>query len=702
MLKFGEWVAKHRVLILVIGILLMIPCAIGFINTRVNYDILSYLPEDIGTMKGQEILIDKFGQGGFSFVMVEGMSDKEVADTADKISEIEHVSDVVCYQSMTGLDIPKEILPDNIYDFFNKDDTTMMAVFFDDTTSADETLDAVEKMRNITSEQCFISGMSAVTLDMKKLSQSETIIYTVIAVILTSIVLMAAMDSFLIPVFFMLSIGTAIVWNLGTNFVFGEISFLTQALALVLQLGVTMDYSIFLWHSYKEQLRLYPDSKQEAMAHAIANTITSVVSSSFTTVAGFLAMCFMSFTLGLDLGIVMAKGVVCGVIACVTVLPAMILIFEKAIARTSHRDFLPDFKRTSAFIIKHFGIFLTAAIVLLIPAAYGNNNYDVYYKLDSTLPADLDSMIANSKLEEDFGMNSTHILLADASLDAKQASSMLREIENTDGVQMALGFNSLVGPAIPEEVIPDSVREILKNDEWQLMLIGSEYTVASDEVNAQIDRINDIIEKYDSKAMLIGEAPATKDLIEITDKDFKVVSVLSIAVIFLIIAITFRSITLPVILVSVIELAIMINLGIAFFTGTELPFIASVVIGTIQLGATVDYAILMTTRYRTERRDGKDKKDAVHIALSASVKSIITSALGFFAATIGVAAYSDIGLISSLCMLLARGAIISMIVVIGVLPSMFMVFDKLICKTSAGFLPKKEKTVANKQTVNVN
>lgn len=702
MLKFGEWIAKHRILILIIGVLLMIPCAIGFINTRVNYDILSYLPKDIATMEGQDILIDKFGQGGFSFVMVEGMSDKDVAETADKIAEVDHVSNVVCYQSMIGLDIPKEVLPDNIYDFFNKDDTTMMAVFFDDTTSADGTLDAIEEMRDITSEQCFISGMSAITLDMKKLSQSETIIYAIIAVILTSIVLMIAMDSFLIPVFFMLSIGVAIVWNLGTNFVLGEISFLTQSLALVLQLGVTMDYSIFLWHSYKEQLQHYPDNKQEAMAHAIANTITSVVSSSFTTVAGFLAMCFMSFTLGLDLGIVMAKGVVCGVIACVTVLPAMILIFEKAISKTSHRDFLPSFKRTSSFIIKHCGLFLTAAVVLLIPAVYGNNNYDVYYKLDSTLPADLDSMIANSKLEEEFGMNSTHILLADSSLDAKQADRMISEIENTDGVQMALGFNSLVGSAIPEEIIPDSVKEILKNDEWQLMLIGSEYKVASDEVNTQINQINDIIEKYDSKAMLIGEAPATKDLIEITDKDFKVVSILSIAVIFLIIAITFRSITLPIILVSVIELAIMINLGIAFFSGTELPFIASVVIGTIQLGATVDYAILMTTRYKTERSSGKDKKESVHIALSTSIKSVITSALGFFAATIGVAVYSDIGLISSLCMLLARGAIISMVIVIGVLPSMFMVFDKIICKTSAGFLPKKNKANLNKQTVEIN
>lgn len=699
MLKFGEWVTKHKVLILIIGVLLMIPCTIGFIKTRVNYDILSYLPEDLTTMKGQEILKDDFGQGGFSLVMVEGMSDKEVKATADKISEVDHVSNVICYQSLTDLDIPMEVLPSNIYDFFNKGDTTMMAVFFDDTTSADGTLAAVEEMREITSKQCFISGMSAITLDMKNLSNSETIVYAIIAVILTSLVLLLTMDSFLIPVFFMLSIGFAIVWNLGTNIFLGEISFITKALAMVLQLGVTMDYSIFLWHSYKEQLEFYPDNKHEAMAHAIANTITSVVSSSFTTVAGFLAMCFMSFTLGIDLGIVMSKGVVCGVIACVTVLPALILLFEGPIQRTSHRDLMPAFSKITSFITEHFGVFLTAALVLLIPAVYGYNNYNVYYKLDSTLPADLDSIVANTKLEEEYGMNSTHILMADADMSAKDASKMMNDIEKIDGVQFAMGFNSLVGPAIPEEAIPESIKSKLKSENWQLILIGSDYMVASDEVNAQVSEINNVVKKYDSKAMLIGEAPATKDLIDITDKDFKVVSFLSIAAIFIIIAFTFKSVTLPVILVSVIELAIMINLGIAYYTGTELPFIASVVIGTIQLGATVDYAILMTTRYRTERYSGKDKKEAIHIALSTSVKSVVTSAMGFFAATIGVALYSDIGLISSLCMLIARGAIISMVTVITVLPSMFMIFDKIICRTSAGFLPDKKSGRSHKSEI---
>ena len=688
MLRFGEWVAKHRVLILLLGIVLLIPSAIGDANTRVNYDILSYLPKDIDTMTGQDILKDEFGQGGFSLVMIEGMSDKDVAKTAHKFEEIDHVSSVVCYQSLTDCEIPMEILPEKYIKAFNNGDTTMMAVFFDDTTSADGTLAAVDKMRDITDKQCFISGMSAITLDMKNLSKSESIIYAVIAVLLTSLVLVVTMDSFLIPLFFMLSIGFAIAWNLGTNIFLGEISFLTKALAMVLQLGVTMDYSIFLWHSYKEQLEIYSGNKQEAMAHAIANTVVSVVSSSFTTVAGFLAMCFMSFTLGLDLGIVMAKGVVCGVIACVTVLPAMILIFEKAITKTSHREFLPSFTKTSGFIIKHSWVFLVIGVVLLIPALFGNSNYSVYYKLDSTLPASLESVSANTKLSEEFNMNSTHIILAKSDMPAKEATKMLNDIKQVDGVKFTLGYNELFGPAIPDEVIPDKFRGKLKSDEYQLMLVGSEYEVASDEVNEQITKISDIVGKYDDDAMVIGEAPATKDLINITDKDFKVVSILSIAVIFLIIAFTFKSVSLPVILVSVIELAIMINLGLAYYTGTQLPFIASVVIGTIQLGATVDYAILMTTRYRTERFLGNSRRDSVSTALRTSIKSVITSAMGFFAATIGVALYSDIGMISSLCMLLARGAIISMVVVVTVLPSMFQLFDGIICRTSYGFVQK--------------
>ena len=688
MLKLGERIAKYKVPVLIIGILLLILSVPGYLGTRVNYDILSYLPKDIETMQGQEILKDKFGKGGFSFVLTEGMDGREIAETADKIAQIDHVADVVCYESLTDLQIPKEMLPQELLDAFSKGDTEMMAVFFDDTTSADGTLAAIDEMRKVTSKQCFISGMSAVTTDMKHLTESETIIYAVIAVILTSIVLVLTMDSFLIPLFFMLSIGFAVVWNLGSNFFLGEISFITQALALVLQLGVTMDYSIFLWHSYKENLSRFPDDKETAMAHAIAGTVGSVVSSSFTTVAGFLAMCFMSFTLGLDLGIVMAKGVICGVISCITILPAMILLFDRAINRTAHRALLPAFEHLTGFISDHSGVFIVAAIVLLIPAWYGYKHYDVYYNLDSTLPEYLDSVQANAKLSENFSMNSTHLLLADADLDARTASEMISDMEAVDGVQYVLGYNTIAGPAVPDEWIPDALKETLKSDDRQLMLIGSEYKVASDEVNTQIAALNRIVKSYDHSAMLIGEAPATKDLIEITAHDFQVVSILSIAVIFLIIALTFRSVSLPVLLVSVIELAIMINLGIAYYTGTSLPFIASVVIGTIQLGATVDYAILMTTRYRTERISGKNEKEAAAIALHTSVQSVITSALGFFAATVGVGIYSEIGMISSLCMLLARGALISMAVVIMVLPSMLRVFDRIICKTSAGFCTK--------------
>ena len=687
MIRFGEWIAKHRPAVLLTAILLLIPSAIGFLHTRVNYDILSYLPDDINTMQGQEILKESFGKGGFSFVITEGMQPREVKETAEQLKSIDHVADVVCYESLTDLRVPKEVLPQKL----SKGDTEVMAVFFDDTTSADATLNAIDEMRSTVSKNCCISGMSAVTTDMKHLTERESVIYAVIAVILTSIVLILTMDSFLIPLFFMLSIGCAVVWNLGSNFMLGEISFITQALAMVLQLGVTMDYSIFLWHSYKEMQQQYPDDKNAAMAHAISMTVSSVVSSSLTTVAGFLAMCFMSFTLGLDLGIVMAKGVVCGVIACITVLPAMILMFDGAIRKTAHKVLLPEFKRIPAFIMKHAFGFMTAAVVLLIPAVFGYRNYGVYYNLDSTLPPELDSVIANTKLSEEYDMNSTHLLLTDANMSRQDAVRMTAQIEAADGVQFVLGLPSLTGAAIPEDVIPQDVQDIFRQDGRQLMLIGSEYKVATDAVNQQIETLNGIVQSYDKNALLIGEAPATKDLIEITDRDFKIVSILSIAVIFLIIALNFRSVTLPVILVSVIELAIMINLGTAYFTGTKLPFIASVVIGTIQLGATVDYAILMTTRYRTERSSGKDKREAVGIALTTSVQSVVTSALGFFAATVGVGVYSEIGMISSLCMLLARGALISMIVVITVLPSMLLAFDKVIIRTSAGFSAEQKR-----------
>ena len=681
---------KHRALILIISLVLLVPSLLGIINTRVNYDILSYLPENIETMKGQDILLDEFGKGGFSMVMINGMSDKDVVMTKKKIEEVDHVADVVWYDSIADISIPKEILPDNIYEFFNSENATLMAVFFDDTTSSDETMNAIEDMRKIADKQCFISGMSAIVLDTKNLSNKESPMYVLIAVLLISLVLIITMDSYLVPVFFMLSIGMAILYNLGTNVFRGEISFITQALTAVLQLGVTMDYSIFLWHSYEENQKRFPGDKNRAMAHAISNTVSSVVGSSITTVAGFLAMCFMSFTLGFDLGIVMAKGVIFGVIGCVTILPSFILTFDKAIEKTRHKDIIPSMKRLSSFIVKRSWIFLLIFCVVLFPAIYGYTHYDVYYNLDSTLPEDLDSVVANSKLSEEFNMNSTHMLLVDSKLSAKDVDKMLDDMNDVDGVSFSLGFNSLVGPSIPEEIIPESITSLLKSDNWQLILIGSEYKTASDEVNKQISSLTEIVKGYDKDGMLIGEAPATKDLIEITDKDFKTVSIVSIGAIFLIIAFVLKSVSLPVILVAVIELAIFVNMGIPAYTNTSLPFIASIVIGTIQLGATVDYAILMTTRYKKERRNGMSKKESIETALCSSIKSIIVSALGFFAATFGVGIYSSIDMISSLCNLMARGAIISMLTVIFILPSMFVVFDKLICNTSIGFKPSKK------------
>lgn len=689
MVKFGKWIAKHRIIILVISVLLLIPSGIFMATTRINYDILSYLPKDIETMKGQDILMDDFGKGGFSMVMVEGMTDKEVVETKKKIEAIDHVADVVWYDTIADISLPKEVLPENLYDFFNSDNSTLMVVFFDDATSGDGTMAAIEEMRAVTGKQCFISGMSAVLTDMKNLSDKESVMYIVIAVILVSLVLAVTMDSFLIPLFFMLSIGMAIIYNLGTNMFFGEISFITKALTAVLQLGVTMDFSIFLWHSYQENQLRFPGDKERAMGHAISNTISSVVGSSVTTIAGFLAMCFMSFTLGIDLGVVMAKGVVLGVISCVTILPSFILTFDRAIEKTRHKEIIPSMKKLSSFIVRKSWIFITAFVVLLIPAIYGYTHYDVYYNLDSTLPKDLDSIVANSKLTDEFNMSSTHMLLADSKMKSKDVNMMLKDMENVEGVSFALGLDTLIGPAIPEEIIPESVKSILKSDKWQLIMIGSEYMTASDEVNAQVEVLNDIAKSYDKNAMLIGEAPATKDLIEVTDNDFKTVSAVSIVLIFLIITVVLRSVSLPVILVAVIESAIFINMGIPAYTGTKLPFIASIVIGTIQLGATVDYAILMTTRYKKERFRGREKREAVEIALSTSIKSIIVSALGFFAATFGVGIYSSIDMISSLCTLMSRGAIISMFTVIFVLPSMFMILDKFICRTTLGFKKKK-------------
>ncbi len=691
MQKFGRGVVKLRVPILIVSVLLLIPSIFGFVSTRINYDILSYLPSDIETMKGQDIMLDEFGKGGFSLVMLDGMDDKDVEKVKEKIEKVDHVCDVLWYDTLADVSLPKEVLPDDIYDFFNTDNSTMMAVFFDEATSADGSLEAVKEIRSIAGEQCFVSGMSSVVEDIKDLTMQEAPMYVVIAVILTSIILALTMDSFLIPLFFMLSVGMAIIYNMGTNFIQGEISFITEALAAVLQLAVTIDYSIFLWHSYKEEKEKHPGDNKEAMAVAIGKTITSVVSSSITTVAGFLALCFMSYELGMDMGIVMAKGVVIGVICCITVLPSMILVFDKALEKTMHKDLVPSLEKPSKFIIKHHAAFIVLFIVVLIPAIYGQINTNVYYNLTDTLPKDLNSVIANTKLDEEYHMATTHMLLVDADMKPKEVNSMLDEMGKVDGVSFSMSLDTLIGPSIPREIVPDSVTKILKSDKWQLMLVGSEYKVASDEENAQIDELSKILKSYDKDGMLIGEAAATKDLIDITDHDFKVVNIVSIAAIFIIILVALRSVSLPIILVAVIEFAITVNMGVPCFTNTTIPFIASVVIGTIQLGATVDYAILMTTRYKTERNAGKDKHEAVTIALSTSMKSIMVSALGFFASTFGVGVYSSVDMISQLCTLMSRGAIISMITVICILPSMLMLFDKVIINTTMGMKKKENK-----------
>lgn len=689
MVNFGKKVVKYRVAILIIGILLLIPSVLGYVNTRVNYDVLTYLPDDIETMEGQDILVKDFGTGAFSMFIVDGMEDKDVAELKSKIEEVDHVSNVLWYDSVADISIPESMLPDELYDVFNSDTGTMMVIFFDEGTSSDGTMDAIEEIRGLAGKQCFLSGMSAIVTDTKNLAEKETPLYVLIAVVLAVIVLGLTMDSFFVPILFLLSIGMAILYNLGSNYFLGEISYITKALAAVLQLGVTLDYSIFLMHSYEEQQIRYNGDKHRAMAHAISQTFSSVVGSSITTVAGFIALCFMTFTLGLDIGIVMAKGVVFGVIACVTVLPSMILCCDKVIEKTKHRPLLPDIGKLSDKVAKHYIVYVVIFLVLLFPAIYGNNHTSVYYNLDETLPKDLPSIIANEKLKDDYNMNTTHMILVDSSAPSSDVSKMIKEIENVDGVKWALGLDKLVGPGVPSSMLPESVTSMLKNDKYQMLMVNSEYKVASDEVNAQIKEINNIMDKYDKNAMLVGEAPLTNDLIDITDKDFKTVSAVSIGIIFVIILILFKSISLPFILVGVIEFAIFVNMGIPYYTGTQLPFVASIVIGTIQLGSTVDYAILMTTRYKRERSRGAGKQEAIATAHRVSAQSVMVSALSFFAATVGVGLYSNIDMISSLCILMARGAIISMIVVVFILPSMFMVFDKVIVKTSKDFLPKK-------------
>lgn len=691
MLKLGKQIVKLRIPILILSFLLLIPSVIVYLNTRINYDILSYLPSDIDTMKGQEILVDEFGTGALSICVVEGMEDRDIVKLADKIKAVDHVEKVVWYGSVTDLTVPVEAFPEKVQDaIINKDkDSTLMLITFDTASSADETMNGIEEIRKMASGQCFLSGMSSVVVDIKKICNTEAVVYVAMAGILSIVILGVTMDSFLIPIFFLTSIGMAIIYNMGTNFLAGEMSFITQALAAVLQLAVTLDYSIFLWHSYEEYRQKYPGQKERAMAHAISNTIVSVIGSSITTVAGFVAMCFMTFTLGLDLGIIMAKGVILGVIGCVTILPAMILIFDGAIQKTRHKPLIPDLGKMSKFVTKNYIAFIIIFVIIMIPAIWGYNHTNVYYDLAGTLPTDYDSVIANKKLEEDYSMGATHMILANSDTSSKDIAKMIDEVSKVKGVKLTLGADNLFGSAVPAEFIPSKYREILDNGKYKLILVASEYKTASDEVNAQIDEISDIIGKYDDTAMLIGEAPCTKDLIAITDVDFKTVSTVSIVLVFLIILVVLRSISLPIILVAVIESAIFINMGIPGFTHTTLPFIASIVIGTIQLGATVDYAILMTNKYKKARRNGAEKADAVEQALSGSLQSVFVSALSFFAATFGVGVYSSMDMISSLCALLSRGAIISFIVVAFVLPAMFMIFDKLIINTSIGFKSKK-------------
>ncbi len=689
MVKVGKWIAKHKYLIILISILLMIPSVIGMAKTRVNYDILSYLPDTLETIKGQDIMVDEYGMGAFSMVVVENMELKDVQKLEDAYSEIDHVKDVLWYDDVADLSLPVEMIPKDLREAFFKGDATMMLVLFDNTTSSDEAMEALTEMRKISNDQCFLSGMTGIVTDIKNLALSEMPAYVVIAAILCFIVLQLFTDSFLVPLFFLLSIGISILYNMGTNVFLGEISYITQALVAVLQLGVTMDYSIFLLSSYEENKERFPDDRERAMGHAIANTFKSIVGSSVTTIAGFAALCFMTFALGRDLGIVSAKGVVIGVICCVTVLPAMILIFDKPIEKTKHKPLIKSMDRLSGFITKHYKIWLVIFLVLLAPAIYGNSNTKIYYNIAKSLPSTLESNVANEKLEEDFDMSVLHMVMMDKNMDAKDKRDMLNAIDEVDGVKWTISLNSLVGATIPDSMIPKDIKSMLQSDNWELAFVCSQYQSATEEVNSQIAQINDIVKGYDENAMVIGEAPMMKDLEDVTNIDLQSVNTVSMAAIFIIIMIIFKSISLPIILVAVIEFAIAVNMAVPFYQNISLPFVASIVVGTIQLGATVDYAILMTSRYQKERSKGKSKKEAVSAAHKASLESIITSGLSFFAATFGVSAYSKVDMIGSICTLLSRGALISVVVVALVLPAMFLIFDKVICKTSINFLGKK-------------
>ena len=691
MVKVGKWIARHRVLMLIVGFLLIIPSVIGMAKTRVNYDLLSYLPEHLETVKGQDILVDEYGMGAFSMVVVENMDLKDVQKLEEKFENVSHVKDVLWYDDVADISLPVEMIPSNLREAFFKGDATMMLVLFDNTTSSDDSMDAVGEMRKIANEQCFISGMTGVVADIKNLALKELPIYVVIAALLSLIVLELTSGSFVVPILFLLSIGLAILYNLGSNVFLGETSYITKALTAVLQLGVTMDYSIFLLNSYEENKKRFPGEKERAMGHAIANTFKSVAGSSVTTVAGFVALCVMTFALGRDLGIVMAKGVLIGVVCCVTVLPSLVLVFDKPIEKTQHKLLLSNMDKPSAFITKHYKAWIIIFLILLFPAIYGNNHTKIYYNIAESLPETLDSNVANAELNKDFNMSNLHMVMMDKNMSAKDKQQMFKKIDKVKGVKWTISMSSLIGPSVPDSMIPKDVRKMMQSKDYELAFVSTKYESATDPVNTQIKKIDKIVKSYDKSGMVIGEAPLMKDLQDVTDVDLVNVNIISIAAIFVIILIIFKSISLPVILVAVIEFAIMINMAIPYYQGVSLPFVASIVIGAIQLGATVDYAILMTTRYQKERSRGKDKMEAISIAHKTSMPSIISSGLSFFAATFGVACYSQVEMIGSICTLLARGAIISMVVVLLVLPAMFMIFDKLICKTSIGFLGKKAK-----------
>ena len=689
MIKVGKWIAKHKILIVLIGLVLLVPSLLGIAATRVNYDILSYLPESLETVKGQDIMVDEFGMGAFSMVVVENMDMKDVAALKAKFEDVDHVENVLWYDSVADLSFPVDMLPSKIKDVFFKGDATMMIALFDNTTSSDAAMEAVTEMRKIATKECYISGMSGVVTDIKNVALQEMPIYVVVAAALSFLVLCLFMDSLVVPILFLLSVGLAVLYNLGSNIFLGSVCYITKSLTAVLQLGVTMDYSIFLLNSFEAYKKKYED-KDRAMAHAIADTFKSVAGSSVTTIAGFLALCVMTFALGRDMGIVMAKGVVIGVICCITILPSMILLFDKAIEKTKHKALIPSLDRASEFITKHYKVWIIIFLVMLFPAIYGNNHTKIYYNIDKSLPSTLPSNVANDKLKDEFDMSTVHMVLLKNGLDSQQKTEMLDKLDKVEGVKWALGLNSFIGPTFPESMIPSELRSMLVSDDYEIQFICSEYSSATDKCNAQLAEIQKIVKEYSPESMVIGEAPLMKDLQDTTDVDLQRVNILSIAAIFVIILLVFKSISLPFILVAVIEFAIFVNMAIPYYQNVTLPFVASIVIGAIQLGATVDYAILMTSNYQKQRHLGKTKKESISIAHKFSMKSIIISGCSFFAATFGVALYSKVDMIGSICTLLARGAVVSTIVVLLVLPAMFMIFDPIIVRTSKGFLPDKK------------